>query len=429
MRMVTYVIRRALLLVPVLFGVVTITFLLFTALPVSTQILSDLGPPNPHNLCQYQKTCPCNLENPISVHGTHCQCINPTVNTTPTGLCSNPVYRQAVHKLGLDRPLPEQWARYIYNTFTFRWGFAANHSFITQQEPYIGGVAVITILSWFLPWTLELAMLSLGIILLIAIPLGNAAAVNRNRPIDQTARVMSFSGFAIPAFLLGSVLVAGVTILLLGHFGTGNIVTPWCHGGQGIDLQFQYSLPKGIQCYANPAVGCNYPAWISCAGTSTHPTGFPTVDAILHGQYWLALDTIIRMLMPAFVVAYGTIAALLRFVRNSMLEVMNLDYVRTARAKGVPEKIVTSKHAGRNSLNVTITVLGLTFAAFISGFPVVEDVFKLNGVGRTIALAVVPNLDYGIIFGSTLLFTWLVVAANIIVDVLYAYLDPRVRLG
>ncbi|MGA8603760.1 MAG: ABC transporter permease, partial [Thermoplasmata archaeon] len=148
-----------------------------------------------------------------------------------------------------------------------------------------------------------------------------------------------------------------------------------------------------------------------------------------HGQYWLGVDTLLRLLLPALVIAYGSIAGLLRFVRNSMLEVMNLDYIRTARAKGVPEKVVVSRHAGRNSLNVTITVLGLTFAFFIGGFPVIEDVFGLDGVGRALALSVQPTIDFGVIFGSTLLFTYLVVAANIIVDVLYAYLDPRVRLG
>jgi peptide/nickel transport system permease protein len=115
-----------------------------------------------------------------------------------------------------------------------------------------------------------------------------------------------------------------------------------------------------------------------------------------------------------------------------MLEVMNLDFVRTARAKGVPEKTVINRHAGRNSLNVTITVLGLTFAFFIGGFPVIEEIFHLNGVGLILAFAVNASsypIDVALVFGSTLLFTYLVVIANIIVDVLYAYLDPRVRLG
>jgi ABC-type dipeptide/oligopeptide/nickel transport system permease component len=103
--------------------------------------------------------------------------------------------------------------------------------------------------------------------------------------------------------------------------------------------------------------------------------------------------------------------------------------VRTARAKGVSERDVVRRHAGRNSLNVTVTVLGLTFAFFITGFPVIEYVFGLRGVGYLLALSIQTPPDLGLIFGSTLLFTIIVVAANIIVDVVYAFLDPRVRLG
>lgn len=106
-----------------------------------------------------------------------------------------------------------------------------------------------------------------------------------------------------------------------------------------------------------------------------------------------------------------------------------MDFVRTARSKGVSESRVVSRHAGRNSLNVTVTVLGLTFAGFIGGFPIIEEVFGLKGIGLMLALSIQPPYDYGLIFGSTLLFTIIVVIANIIVDILYAYLDPRVRLG
>ncbi|MCI4318400.1 MAG: ABC transporter permease subunit, partial [Thermoplasmata archaeon] len=94
-----------------------------------------------------------------------------------------------------------------------------------------------------------------------------------------------------------------------------------------------------------------------------------------------------------------------------------------------PESSVVRKHAGRNSLNVTVTVLGLTFAGFIGGFPIVELVFHLRGVGLLLAYSILPSYDFGLIFGTTLLFTIIVVIANIVVDILYAYLDPRVRLG
>ena len=428
MRMATYIIRRCLQLVPVLIGVVTITFLLFSALPISDQILSKYGVAGPHAPCQYNPTCPCEQLNKASVHNGQCECTGTTVIVTPNSICQNPVYVHDVHALGLDKPLPIQWLVFVYHSFTFKWGYVDNNSFIAGHIFGIKGQAVAHVLAGFLPYTIELALLSLAIILVISIPLGNAAAVNRNRPLDQAARVMSFSGFAVPSFLLGSLLVAGVTILFLPHTGAF-VSTPWCHAGEAIDHEFTYSWPQSPECYPGQIVfPYSFPTWMPY-GTTTSPTGFPTVDAMLHHQDWLALDSLLRMLMPALVIAYGSIAGLLRFVRNSMLEVMNLDYIRTARAKGVPERIVTSKHAGRNSLNVTITVLGLTFAGFIGGFPVIEEVFHINGVGEMIALAIQQNLDFAMIFGSTILFTFLVVSANIIVDVMYAYLDPRVRLG
>jgi peptide/nickel transport system permease protein len=432
--MLTYVIRRILQIIPVLIGVVTVTFLLFTALPLQDQILAHYGTAGPHATCQYNPSCPCEQLDKESVHNGMCECLavgsTPGYSTTPGGTCQNPVYWEDLKALGLNKPLPEQWGNYVIHSFTFRWGYVANDSYIAEHIEGIKGEAVSTVLAGFLPYTIELALLSLALILVIAIPLGNAAAVNRNRPLDQSARVMSFSGFAIPGFLLGSLLVAGVTLLFLPHTGA-TVSSPWCQAGEAIDHEFTYSWPQSPECYigANtPLFPYRFPPWMPY-GTVTSPTGFPTLDALIHHSYWLALDTVLRMLLPALVIAYGTIAGLLRFVRNSMLEVMNLDYVRTARAKGVPEKVVTSRHAGRNSLNVTITVLGLTFAGFIGGFPVIEEVFKINGVGEIIALSIQQQLDYAMIFGSTILFTFLVVGANIIVDVLYAYLDPRVRLG
>jgi len=436
MRMATYIVRRLLLILPVLIGVTTITFLLFTSLPVSYQLLAHFGVPGQKAPCGgYFPSCDCEEINPHSVSNTTCQCpatvTSPATNTTPYASCPNPLYVSDVHQLGLDKPIPVQWATYIYNSFTFQWGTVSNNSYIVNHGgvAFIADVPVVTVLSWFLPYTLELAILSLIIILAIAIPLGNASAVNRNRPVDQLSRVMSFSGYAIPAFLLGSFLVVGLTLILLPTVGLTSH-QPWCPGGEPLTQEFTYSWPQGGKaCYPHQLLFPeNYPHWLTY-GVISHPTGFPTVDAMIHGDYWLALDSIIRMIVPALVIAYGTVAGLLRFVRNSMLEVMNLDYVRTARAKGVPEKAVIRRHAGRNSLNVTITVLGLTFAFFVGGFPVIESVFHLWGVGELLAYSVVPNIDFAMIFGSTLLFTFLVVGANIIVDVLYAFLDPRVRIG
>ncbi len=413
MRMWVYVVRRAALVLPVVIGVMTVVFVLISALPVNDRV------------CSFHRangrTSPCTPE--IQCPGD------------PSKLCTNPVYVETVHQLGLDQPVFVQWADYMGNALTFQWGVVAQGSALGTGQtgsglPGLAGQSVATVVSEFLPYTIELALLSLLFVLIIAIPLGNLSAVYRNRPIDQASRVMSFSGFAIPSFLLGTLVIA-VAAFALGGPATKSTL---CGGTSTVflDIFGSWPTPPCAPLYGTTNLSPTlFPNWLLLGYIST-PTGFPTIDAALHGNYALALDTVVRMLLPALVIAYGTVAVLLRFVRNSMLEVMNQDYIRTARAKGLAESKVIKKHAGRNSLNVTVTVLGLTFAAFITGFPVIEIVFILWGVGRLYAFAVVGSAsqwDFAVLFGTTLLFTYLVVAANIIVDVLYAYLDPRVRLG
>ncbi len=392
MKMWVYVLRRCLLLVPVIIGVMTITFILTAQLPIQDRLISAIGA----SKNGYAPTIPCSDIN------------------AGNGSCPNPAYVRGIALLGLNQPVWTQYSVYIYHSLTLQWGYTAPRSPASQ---IIGDdeLPVATVLSWYLPYTLELAALALTLILLLAIPIGNYSAVYRNRPLDQGARVMSFSGFALPGFLLAWLLLLGVTFLAGG-------IAPECGGTTTHFFDFYTSWPQWS------CVSGGEPSWIS-SHYATSPTGFPTVDALIHGDWWLAGDTVFRMLLPAFVIAYGSVAAILRFVRNSMLEVLNLDFVRTARAKGVAESGVVRKHAGRNSLNVTVTVLGLTFAGFIGGFPVIEDVFDLHGVGLLLALSIQPPYDFGLIFGSTLLFTIIVVIANIIVDITYAFLDPRVRLG
>ncbi|MCI4357928.1 MAG: ABC transporter permease [Thermoplasmata archaeon] len=390
MKMWIYLVRRLILLVPVIIGVMTITFVITASLPVHDQLVSHFG--------------------------TGRIPLTPTVDCSTLGLgngtCRNPVYYHDLHQLGLDKPKYVQWAIYMENSLTLNWGASDAGSKASGLLLGASSIPIAEVLSWYLPYTLELAALSLFLILVLAIPLGNYSAVYRNRPVDQAARLMSFSGFALPGFLLASLLLLGFTALLSA--------LPLECGNTYFAFQHLYN--------SWPPTSCGTYSWMGSHG-QTSPTGFPTVDAIYHGQYALAGDTLVRLILPAVTIAYGSIAIILRFVRNSMLEVMNLDFVRTARAKGVPESAVVRKHAGRNSLNVTVTILGLTFAGFIGGFPIIEDVFHLNGVGLLLTYSIQPQFDFGLIFGSVLLFTIIVVAANIIVDVLYAYLDPRVRLG
>jgi peptide/nickel transport system permease protein len=395
MKMWIYIIRRVILLIPVIVGVMTVTFVLLSALPVNEVLISHFGnPKGGWHQTDYPPLCPGNLTS-----------------------CPDPAYAAAVHKLGLDQPIYVQWAVYMKNSLTLNWGTTDATSHASTALLGDSSLPVIQVLSYYLPYTLELAIFSLIIILALAIPLGNYSAVYRNRPLDQGARVLSFSGFALPGFLFASLLLLGVT-------AATNSQGLQCGGHSFPYLNFYGSWPNW---YCINTTGIQ-PTWIG-PYYQTSPTGFPTVDALLHGQYWLAGDTLFRLILPALVIAYGSIAIILRYVRNSMLEVMSLDFIRTARAKGVPESQVVRRHAGRNSLNVTITILGLAFAGFIGGFPIIELIFNLKGVGLLLAYSILPPYDFGLIFGTTLLFTIIVVSANIIVDVMYAYLDPRVRLG
>jgi peptide/nickel transport system permease protein len=397
MKMWIYIIRRIILLIPVIVGVMTVTFVLLSALPITEQLISAYGNPKTGwHKYDYAPACPNNESR-----------------------CLDQNYATHVHALGLDQPIYEQWAVYMKNSLTLSWGATDPDSHASQALLGDSQLPVITVLSYFLPYTLELAILALIIILALAIPLGNYSAVYRNRPLDQGARVLSFSGFALPGFLFASLLLLGVAALTTA--GGGGLQ---CHGESFPYLNFYGSWPNW---YCLNSTGTQ-PSWIGTYYQTT-PTGFPTVDALIHGQYWLAGDTVFRLILPALVIAYGSIAIILRYVRNSMLEVMSLDYIRTARAKGVPESQVIRRHAGRNSLNVTITILGLAFAGFIGGFPIIELIFNLKGVGLLLAYSILPPFDFHLIFGTVLLFTIIVVSANIIVDVLYAYLDPRVRLG
>jgi peptide/nickel transport system permease protein len=387
MKMWVYITRRLLLIVPVIIGVMTITFVLVSLIPIASRVGAYIGP---------------------------------SARMAKPGTAT---WNHAIATLGLDKPVPVQWAIYIWNSLTLNWGVTDPYS-QASVGAQIGAHAypVVSVLGWYLPYTLELAAFSLILILVIAIPLGNLSAAYQNRSLDQATRVLSFSGYAFPTYLLAWVALLG-TISLAGGFAAT------CNHSSSVFFEWYGSWPAPACLPGSPTT---LPSWIG-SHLQTSPTGFPTVDALLHlntpSGLYLAGESVKRMLLPALVIAYGSVAGILRFVRNSMLEVMNLDFVRTARAKGVPERTVINHHAGRNSLNVTVTVLGLTFAFFITGFPIIEYVFQLRGVGYLLALSIQPLPDYGLIFGSTLLLTIIVVAANIIVDITYAYLDPRVRLG
>jgi dipeptide transport system permease protein len=401
MRLWLYVVRRVILLFPVLVGVMTILWAVQAQLPVSERLAAAFGTPTPHDPFIYQPTQPC---------------LPPR-----TGECPNPLYGYYTAKLGLNQPVPIQWGYYLYGLFTLHWGIVGNGSAAAGDVADIGGIPVASVVAAVGPYSLELGLLAGAMLVFIGIPLGRVAAARRNQAADLGVRGLSLALRALPTYFLGTLLLVGMYIWVgsLSHWST---FSPWCPGGEASFNEFVGSWPSPT-CF-----GGGYPSWI-VHGVYTVPTGFPTIDALLNGSPALALDSVLRLILPAATIAFTTMALLVRFVRGSTLEVLNLDYIRAARANGIPEREVLRRHAGRNATNLTLTVLGLTFSTFLGWFPAVELVFGLNGIGSTLAYAAMIPYDFGLMFGITFVLSILVIVTSLVVDVLYAWFDPRVRLG
>jgi len=403
MRLWVYILRRILLLLPVVIGVASVTFVLVSSLPIAVRLTAEYGSPNPHDPWIYKPTQPC-----PPPHGAQ-QFYNPT-------------YYRYLNRSGFGLPIPDQWARYMVNVFTFHWGYVSNYSSVAGTYPGTGGEPVTLVLSWFLPYTLELVALAMIILLAIAIPVGRIAAARRNQPADHAARALSFTGFAVPTYLLGSLLIT-LAVIAIGTASGFFAHSPWCPLGEDTWDEVTGSWPNNL-CFA----GDQAPSWLT-GGFISHPTGFPTVDAFVNGAPWLGIDSLARLILPALVIAFAHLGLILRYVRNSSLEVMNLDYVRTARAEGVRERVVVNRHVGKNSMTLTVTVLAVSFATFFGWLPVAESLFNLNGVGLMVALSAQTPIDFAVLTGATLILIFMVVIANVLADVIVAYLDPRVRLG
>lgn len=246
----------------------------------------------------------------------------------------------------------------------------------------------------FLPATFELALTSMLISIVVGLWLGTASAVKKNKPFDQGTRVISLIGVSLPVFWLG-------LLLLVVFYNTLHIF---------------------------PVGGRTSMIYITNHVVDTLPTGFYTIDSLLIGNLSLFGDVIWHLILPAVTLAFGGIALILRIQRNSMLEVLGLDYVKTARAKGLPEKTVIKRHARKNALIPTTTVVGLAFGALLGGAVLTESIFSWPGLGRWSARSI-TSMDTASILGFCLLIAFIYVIANLIVDIMYAYLDPRVRLG
>jgi peptide/nickel transport system permease protein len=310
-----YIARRLLHLIPVLFVVSTVVFFAFRVVPGDPAQLI-LG-----------------------------------VDATPEALAA------IRHELGLDRPMVVQYGVWLSHVLRGDLG-------ISRLE---GHRRVVDVLRPKIPVTLELVIVAVGFALMLAIPLGVAAAVQAGRRVDQIARVVAMLGFSTPSYWLA--------ILLM--------------------LLFSVKL-----------------RWLPAGGYTA-----PGRDFFGHVQ---------ALVLPVVTVGLIQAASLVRFLRAGMLEVLALDYVRTARAKGLPERAVIYGHALKNSLISLITVLGTNVGALIGGLVVTEQIFAWPGLGWQMVTSINMR-DYQVVQGAVLYTALMFVTINLIVDLCYVWLDPRIH--
>ena len=283
------------------------------------------------------------------------------------------------HHYGLDRSWPERYVIYLDHVLHGDLGQSSlTHDAVTHD------------LGQFIPATAELALYSILFAAIVGITFGVIAAMRRNRAPDHLLRVASLAGISMPTFWIA--LIA----LYVGFYRLG-----WFPGAERLDP------------------GATPPPSV---------TGLYTIDALLAGRWSLFVQALHHLLLPALVLAAFNVSLLTRFTRSAVLEVIGNDYVRAARAKGLPEPIVLTRYVLRAALPSVVTVLGLVFANVLTGAVLVEKIFSWPGIGQYAYEAAV-NLDVPAVAGVSMFVALVYVSVNFVVDVLYSVIDPRIRLS
>ncbi len=302
---------------------------------------------------------------------------------SPEALKTPDAAERLIKKYGLDEPMPVQYLKWLGNILQGDFGYSM-----------VGKKGVLPAMLERFPYTLELTIYAIIPVILVAIWLGVVSAVHQNKFIDQFIRVFALVGWSLPDFVFGLLLLL-VFYSLLGWFPPGMVNTQF-------DLIMRSAEWNKI-------------------------TSMPTIDALLNGRFDIFVDALRHLILPVMTLAYLWWAYLLRITRSSMLEVLRKDYIRTARAKGVPENIVIQKHAKKNAMIPVLTVAGGSVIGLLGGTVFVETIFSRVGMGRFLADAA-TLLDYWSIIGGALFFSFIMVVGNLVVDVSYALVDPRIRL-
>jgi peptide/nickel transport system permease protein len=358
--MITYILRRLISSIPVLLGILFVTFTLARWIP-----------------------------------GDPCRAILGEKAT-------DKVCNEFIHRHGLDKPVLVQFGIYIKELSQGDFGRSFRFS-----KP------VTDLLVERLPITIELSLSALLVSLFVGIPLGVISAVRHNSWVDVLTMFWANIGVSMPVFWLGLMLAYVFALSLKGtpfqlppsgRLSPGVLTVPfWQVWGLNLtEGSFLYNIMDFI-------------------------SRMNVTNAVLSANWKLLGDAVQHLILPS--VALGTIpmALIARMTRSSMLEVLGQDYIRTARAKGLIQRVVVMKHAFRNALLPLVTVVGLSLGGLLGGAVLTETVFNLSGVGRIIYDSITAR-DYGIVQAFTVVIAIFFVALNLLVDISYAYLDPRIRL-
>jgi len=338
MKLRDYIIRRLILLIPILLGVTLLTFTVSHIIPADVaRVFAGGEKANPETIARI---------------------------------------RAEMH---LDDPLYKQYYYYLNDLIHGNLG-----------KSYSENRPVTEAIKQYFPATAELTILAMLLAIPVGIITGIISAVRRNQWIDHITRLIAITGVSIPIFWLA--------LMLQIAFAYKYPILP-LDSRLGIDVM----APK-------------------------HITGLYIFDSLVTGNFAALKSSIYHLILPAFTLGYASLGIILRITRSSMLEIVRSDYIRTARAKGLKERTVIYKHALRNALIPTVTVSGLIFAGLLGGAVLTETIFNWPGMGR-FAVNAVNNLDFSSVMGFTVIMAIIMVTANLIVDILYSVLDPRIRLG
>ncbi len=300
-----------------------------------------------------------------------------------------------IKKYGLDQPIYEQYYRWLVGHVDPATGIRTG-GIIYGDFGYsrTGSQPVIDMIKNRFPNTLDLALWTVFPMLSVGIWLGVKAAVHQNGFVDQAARIFSIVGTSFPTF------VFGLLVLILFYAKLG-----WFPPGKMSDWVSQLIFSGQLKQY----------------------THLLTIDALLNGRFDVFWDALKHMILPILTLSYINWATFVRVTRSSMLETLRMEYVVTARAKGLSEKTVINKHARPNAMLTIVTLAGMQVVGLLGGVVITETVFNYPGIGQAAANAA-QQLDVVTVLGFAVFNGFILIVANLIVDILYGVIDPRVRL-